>query len=100
MQTSHIKGKPFRGLMALPNKGALTLSTPKVLDSEGNPDGPALRLSADRWVLTVHPLKLQMIPSYSALFMFFTPFTLSLSSFMCEGYEAKWISSLSVISVM
>lgn len=91
-----LRGLPFQGLMAVPNKGALTLNTPKVSDSKGNPDGPALRLSADRWVLTVHPLKLQTIPSYSsALFMFFTPFTLSLNSFMCEGYEAKWISRLS-----
>lgn len=71
MHTSHFKGKPFRGLMAVPNKKVLTLNTPKVSDSKRNPDGPALRLSADRWVLTVHTLKLQMIPSYSnALFMF------------------------------
>lgn len=71
MQTSYIKGKPFQGLMAVPNKGALTLNTPKVSHSKRNPDGPALRLPADRWVLTVHPLKLQTIPSYSnALFMF------------------------------
>lgn len=71
MQTSYIKEKPFRGLMAAPNKGPLTLNTPKVSDSKRNPDGPAPRLSADRWVLTLHPLELQMIPSYSnALFMF------------------------------
>lgn len=34
MQTSYIKGEPFQGLMAVPNKGALTLNTPKVSDSK------------------------------------------------------------------
>lgn len=66
MQTSYIKEKPFRGLMAAPNKGPLTLNTPKVSDSKRNPDGPAPRLSADRWVLTLHPLELQMIPEVTA----------------------------------
>lgn len=97
-QTSYIKGKSFLGLMAEPNNGALTLNTLKVSDSKGNPDGPnaVFVCVADRWVLTVHPLKLQTIPSHSStLFMFFTPFTLSLSFFMCEGYEAKRISRLS-----
>lgn len=72
MQTSYIKGKPFRGLMAMPNKGALTLNTPKVSDSKGNPDGPALHLSAHRWVLMVRPLKLQTIPSYRNVYVFNT----------------------------
>lgn len=40
-QTSDIKGEPFRGLMALPNKGALTFDAPKVSNSRGNPDGPS-----------------------------------------------------------
>lgn len=81
MQTSYIRGKPFRGLTAVPNKGALTLNIPKVSDTKRNPDGPALHLSVDRWVLTALPLKLQTIPSYgTALFMFFTPTALSLSS--------------------
>lgn len=33
-----------------------------------------MRLSADRWVLTFHPLKLQTIPSYSNALYVFTPF--------------------------
>lgn len=71
IQTLYIKGKPFWHLMAIPNKGALSLNTPKVSDSKRNPDGPGLHLSVDRWVLMGHPLELQIIPSYSsALFMF------------------------------
>lgn len=72
MQTSYITAKPFRGLMAMPNKGALTLNTPKVSDGKGNPDGPVLHLSAHRWVLMVRPLKLQTIPSYSNVYVFNT----------------------------
>lgn len=43
MQTSCVKGKPFQGLMAVPNKGALTLNTPKVSDSKRNPDASVCR---------------------------------------------------------
>lgn len=57
--------------MAVDNKGTLSLNTPKVSDSKRKPDGAGLHLAVNRWVLTVHSLKLQMIPSYSsALFMF------------------------------
>lgn len=98
MPTSHIKEKSFRGLMAVANKGALTLNAPKVSDSKGNPDGPELRLPADRWVLTVQLLKLQTIPSYSSehSVYFCTPSTLPLSSFTCEGYDVKWTIKLFV----
>lgn len=43
MQTLCIKGKPFQGLMAVPNKGALTLNTPKVSDGKRNPDASVCR---------------------------------------------------------
>lgn len=65
MQTSCVKGKPFQGLMAVPNKGTLTLNTPKVSNSKRDPDA-----SADRWVLMVHPLKLQTSRVIAKLCMF------------------------------
>lgn len=84
--------------MAVPNKGTLTLNTPKVLDSKRNPDGPALHLSADRCFLTVHPLKLQMIPSYgNAVFIFLHLLHYHGVPFMCEGYGAKFKSRRSVM---
>lgn len=42
MQTSYIKGKPLCGLMAVPNKRALTLNALKVSDSKRNPDGSGI----------------------------------------------------------
>lgn len=91
MQTSYIKAKPLQGLMPVLNKRALTLNAPKVSECKRSPDGPALHLSADRWVLTLQPLKLQMVPSYGGAVYIFTPLSLSQGPFMCEGYEAKWI---------
>lgn len=43
MQSSCVKRKLFQALIAVPNKGALTLSTPKVSKGKRNPDASVCR---------------------------------------------------------
>ena len=78
--------------MAVPNKGALTLNTPKVSDSKRSPDGASAAFICTQMDFNDAAAQAANGPKLWQWSVYiFTPLPLSQSSFMCEGYEAKCI---------